>query len=149
MGDKKHTVTTEDLPYIISDVITGTDLHQPIIIKSFSLTLSNGLRPIANIIVEINGKNYEESSIGDGQYDAFMKALWKIYATLGKERPVLVDYIVTIPPGGKSDALVENVITWKYKDREFKTRGQNVDQIEAAIKATERMLNIIERNHVV
>ena len=149
MGDKKHTVTTEDLPYIISDVITGTDLHQPIIIMSFSLTLSNGLRPIANIIVEINGKNYEESSIGDGQYDAFMKALWKIYATLGKERPVLVDYIVTIPPGGKSDALVENVITWKYKDREFKTRGLNVDQIEAAIKATERMLNIIERNHVV
>jgi (R)-citramalate synthase len=149
LGDKKHNVTTEDLPYIISDVITGTDLHQPIKIKSFSLTLSNGLRPIANIIVEINGKNYEESSIGDGQYDAFMKALWKIYATLGKEKPVLVDYIVTIPPGGKSDALVENVITWKYKDREFKTRGLDADQIEAAIKATERMLNIIERNHVI
>jgi len=149
LGDKKHNVTTEDLPYIISDVLTGTDLHQPIRIKSFSLTLSNGMRPIANIIVEIDGKNYEESSIGDGQYDAFMKALWKIYASLDKERPVLVDYLVTIPPGGKTDALVENVITWDYKGKEFKTRGLDADQIEAAIKATERMLNIIERNHVI
>ena len=149
LGDKKHNVTTEDLPYIISDVLKGSDLHQPIKIKSFSLTLSNGLRPIANIIVEIHGKNYEESSIGDGQYDAFMKALWKIYDRLGKERPVLVDYVVTIPPGGKTDALVENVITWNFKDREFKTRGLDADQIEAAIKATERMLNIIERNNVV
>jgi len=149
LGDKKKNVTTEDLPYIISDVLRGTDLQQPIKIKSFSLTLSNGMRPIANIIVEIHGNNYEESSIGDGQYDAFMKALWKIYAQLGKERPVLVDYIVTIPPGGKTDALVENVITWNFKNREFKTRGLDADQIEAAIKATERMLNIIERNHVV
>ena len=149
LGDKKHTVTTEDLPHIISDVLKGADLHQPIKIKSFSLTLSNGMRPIANIIVEINGKSYEESSIGDGQYDAFMKALWKIYTKLGKERPVLVDYIVTIPPGGKTDALVETVITWDFKDREFKTRGLDADQIEAAIKATERMLNIIERNDVV
>ena len=99
--------------------------------------------------LEINGKNYEESSIGDGQYDAFMKALWKIYVRLGKERPLLVDYVVTIPPGGKTDALVENVITWEYKGKEFKTRGLDADQIEAAIKATERMLNIIERNHVI
>ena len=148
LGDKKENVTTEDLPYIISDVLEGADLHQPIKIKGFALTLSNGMRPIANIIVEINGESYEESSIGDGQYDAFMKALWKIYGRLGKDRPVLVDYLVTIPPGGKTDALVENVITWNYKDREFKTRGLDADQIEAAIKATERMLNIIERNHI-
>jgi hypothetical protein len=33
--------------------------------------------------------------------------------------------------------------------REFKTRGLDADQIEAAIHATERMLNIIARNHVV
>ena len=36
LGDKKHTVTTADLPYIISDVLKGEDLHQPIKIKSFS-----------------------------------------------------------------------------------------------------------------
>jgi D-citramalate synthase len=148
LGDKKETVTTEDLPYIISDVLGGIDLHQPIKVKSYALTLANGLRPIANIIIEINGEDYEESSIGDGQYDAFMKALWKIYTEhLGRERPILTDYIVTIPPGGKTDALVEDVITWEFNEREFKTKALEADQTEAAIKATEKMLNIIERNH--
>ena len=148
LGDKKETVTTEDLPYIISDVLEGIDLHQPIKVKSYALTLANGMRPIANIIMEINGEEYEESSIGDGQYDAFMKALWKIYTVqLGRERPILMDYVVTIPPGGKTDALVEAVITWEFKEREFKTKALEADQTEAAIKATVKMLNIIERNH--
>ena len=148
LGDKKESVTTEDLPYIISDVLGGIDLHQPIKVKSYALTLANGLRPIANIIIEINGEDYEESSIGDGQYDAFMKALWKIYTEhLGRERPILTDYIVTIPPGGKTDALVEAVITWEFNEREFKTKALEADQTEAAIKATEKMLNIIEKNH--
>ena len=49
--------------------------------------------------------------------------------------------------GGKTDALVEAVITWVYCDKEFKTKAVDSDQTEAAIKATEKMLNIIERNH--
>jgi D-citramalate synthase len=51
--------------------------------------------------------------------------------------------VVTIPPGGRTDALVETVITWKG-EREFKTKGLDSDQNSAAIKATIRMLNVIE-----
>ena len=57
---------------------------------------------------------------------------------------MLTDYQVSIPPGGKTDAFVETVITWEYDGKEFKTRGFDADQTESAIKATERMLNIIE-----
>jgi len=144
LGDKKENVTTEDLPYIISDVIGNGLAHHPIQIKNYSLSLATGLRPVANIAVEIYGKMYEESAIGDGQYDAFMKALWKLYAALEKEQPLLVDYQVTIPPGGKTDALVETIITWSYRNKEFKTKGLEADQTESAIKATQKMLNIIE-----
>lgn len=144
LGDKKENVTTEDLPYIISDVIGNGLANHPIQIKNYSLSISTGLRPVANIAVEIYGKMYEESAIGDGQYDAFMKALWKLYHVLNKEQPVLIDYQVTIPPGGKTDALVETVITWSYRNREFKTKGLEADQTESAIKATQKMLNIIE-----
>ena len=42
---------------------------------------------------------------------------------------------------------MEAVITWEFKEREFKTKAVEADQTEAAIKATEKMLNIIERNH--
>ncbi|MBS1576750.1 MAG: hypothetical protein JST09_15735, partial [Bacteroidetes bacterium] len=45
--------------------------------------------------------------------------------------------------GGKSDALCETVITWSYNDKEFKTRGLDSDQTVSAIKATQKMLNII------
>jgi len=102
-----------------------------------------GLRPVANLAIEIGGKQYEEFSDGDGQYDAFVKSLRKIYKKRGKSLPKLIDYVVTIPPGGRTDALVETVITWK-NSHEFKTKGLDPDQNAAAIKATIRMLNIVE-----
>ncbi|MEP7323557.1 MAG: alpha-isopropylmalate synthase regulatory domain-containing protein, partial [Saprospiraceae bacterium] len=80
---------------------------------------------------------------GDGQYDAFMNAVKKIFLLQGKELPPLVDYNVHIPPGGKSDALCETIITWKRNGKEFKTHGLDSDQTVSAIKATQKMLNII------
>ncbi len=94
--------------------------------------------------MEIDGELYQETSSGDGQYDAFMKALHNIYDKLGKQYPVLTDYEVSIPPGGATDALVETIITWDYKGKEFRTKGLDADQTESAIKATEKMLNIME-----
>jgi len=73
-----------------------------------------------------------------------MNALWKIYDRLGKPYPRLVDYNVTIPPGGKTDALCNTTITWKLKSKQFKTNGLDSDQAVAAIKATIKMLNVIE-----
>jgi D-citramalate synthase len=73
-----------------------------------------------------------------------MNAVKSIYKTLEKPLPRLTDYIVTIPPGGRTDALVETMITWQEGSREFKTRGLDSDQTGAAIKATMRMLNLIE-----
>ncbi|MEI6048079.1 MAG: alpha-isopropylmalate synthase regulatory domain-containing protein [Bacteroidota bacterium] len=144
LGDKKENVTTEDLPFIIADVLGSEQINYKIFIKNYSLSLSYGLKPSANVQVEIDGNLYQETSSGDGQYDAFMKALRIIYDKLGKQYPVLTDYQVSIPPGGKTDALVETVITWDFNGREFRTKGLDADQTESAIKATERMLNNIE-----
>jgi D-citramalate synthase len=146
LGDKKENVTTEDLPFIIADVLGNEEINYKIFIKNYSLSLSYGLKPSANIQVEIDGKLYQETSSGDGQYDAFMKALKSIYDKLGKKYPVLSDYEVSIPPGGATDALVETVITWDFDGKEFRTKGLDADQTESAIKATERMLNIIENS---
>lgn len=144
LGDKKETVTAEDLPFIISDVLGNDRTNYKIFIKNYSLSLSYGLKPFASVQIDIDGNLYQETSSGDGQYDAFMKALRVIYDRLKKELPVLTDYEVSIPPGGKTDALVETVITWNFRNREFRTKGLDADQTESAIKATERMLNIIE-----
>jgi D-citramalate synthase len=144
LGDKKELVTQEDLPYIISDVLKQVSGSQPVHIKNYSLSLAQGLKPVATVMLDINGETYQETSPGDGQYDAFMKALYKIYKLQNRPFPLLTNYSVTIPPGGRTDALVQTVISWVYKSRSFKTSGLDADQIEAAIKATLKMLNIIE-----
>ena len=145
LGDKKELVTQEDLPYIVSDVLKHGVVSERVKLNSYVLNLAYGLKPIANLKIEINGKEYEESSSGDGQYDAFVRALRKVYKkTLGRTFPMLTNYAVTIPPGGRTDAFVQTVITWSYEDKVFRTRGFDADQTEAAIKATIKMLNIIE-----
>ncbi len=69
------------------------------------VSTSYGLKPIASVKVEIEGKEYEDRSTGDGQYDAFVKALRTIYKEkLGKTFPKLDNSQVTIPPGGRTDA---------------------------------------------
>jgi len=144
LGDKKEGITTEDLPYIIADVLGSEVIIDKIKILNYHVSHVHQLKPTATLSIEIGGKAYEATSTGDGQYDAFMKALKSIYKQLEKPIPVLTDYYVTIPPGGKTNALVETVITWEINDREFKTRGLDSDQASAAIKATLKMLNIIE-----
>ncbi len=146
LGDKKEMVTTEDLPYIVSDVLhhdTMTD--QRIRVLNYSLSLAQGLKPMATLKIEIDGEAYEQSASGDGQYDAFVRALRKIYSDLGRPFPMLTNYTVSIPPGGRTDAFVQTIISWNYAGVDFKTRGLDADQIEAAIKATVKMLNKIEQ----
>lgn len=143
LGDKKEIVTQDDLPYIISDVL-HTETADTIKMVNFSLSLARGLRPTATVRIEIDGREYEETMPGDGQYHAFSKALWRIYTRLNKPKPVLTDYNVTIPPGGRTDALVQTTITWNFNGKDFKTRGLDVDQTVAAIQATMKMLNLIE-----
>ena len=66
---------------------------------------------------------------------------------MGRKFPMLTNYAVTIPPGGRTDAFVQTVITWSYDGTVFRTRGLDADQTEAAIKATMKMLNIIEDDY--
>ena len=148
LGDKKELVTQEDLPYIVSDVLKHDVEDDRVKLKSYIVNLAYGLRPMATVKVEINGKEYEENSSGDGQYDAFVRALRKIYkVTLGRKFPMLTNYAVTIPPGGRTDAFVQTTIHWSFEGNEFRTRGLDADQTEAAIKATMKMLNIIEKEY--
>jgi D-citramalate synthase len=143
LGDQKEMVTIDDLPFIVSDVLKSEAIEMKIKIENFIISHAKGMYPSATVSIRIDGKRYECSSSGDGQYDAFMNAIKKIYFDLNKPLPILIDYVVSIPPGGRTDALVEAVITWKF-NREFKTRGLETDQTHAAIIATEKMLNVIE-----
>ncbi len=143
LGDKKEVVTKEDLPYIISDVLDSYSYEEKVKVNSYVLTHAKGLKPSTTVSLTINGETFEEIAQGDGQFDAFMNALRSIYISKKMVLPDLIDYAVRIPPGSHSDALCETIITWKSPEKEFKTRGLDSDQTVSAIKATEKMLNII------
>ncbi|RPD94512.1 2-isopropylmalate synthase [Aureibaculum marinum] len=143
LGDKKEVVTKEDLPYIISDVLDSNIYEERITIESYVLTHSKGLKPSTTVAVKIDGELFEEHAQGDGQFDAFMNALRKVYKHKGLILPKLTDYAVRIPPGSSSDALCETVIRWQIDDKTFKTRGLDSDQTVSAIKATQKMLNMV------
>jgi D-citramalate synthase len=143
LGDKKETVTKEDLPYIISDVLDSNLYEEKVVVESYVLTHSKGLRPSATISVRIDGEVFEENAQGDGQFDAFMKALTQVYHRKNMCLPKLIDYAVRIAPGSNSDALCETIITWETEHKTFITRGLDSDQTVCAIKSTQKMLNII------
>ena len=129
----------------MSDVLKHDTSENKVKLVSYMVSTSYGLKPIASIKIEVNGQQYEADSTGDGQYDAFVKALRKIYKeNLNRTFPTLANYAVTIPPGGRTDALVQTMITWQDGELQLRTHGLDADQTEAAIKATFKMLNIVE-----
>lgn len=147
MGDAGLQITKEDLPYLIAD-LSGRNLENVIKIEHYCITTGMGVPPIASLNLSYEGKNYKATGTGDGSYDAFMDALSKIAKSINLTLPILVDYEVRIPPGGKSSALVETIITWDLtpdngEEDTFRTIGLDPDQLVASIKATEKMLNLI------
>lgn len=144
LGDKKEWVSPDELPYIVSDILKNSTENQDIRMLNYSLTLTDGMRPTATVKISIRGEVFQQSATGEGQYHAFSKAMYKIWKNLNKPTPELLDYVVVIPPGGKTNAYVQTIITWKFDGKVFKTRGLDVDQTAAAIKATMKMLNMIE-----
>jgi D-citramalate synthase len=142
LGDKKEKVTQEDLPFIVADVL-DTPENKRLSIEDLVCVSGKNVSPKASFTLRFNGTKIEESSSGDGGYDAFMKALSKACKKIGLELPQLVDYEVRIPPGGKTDALVETTISWQKNSSVFRTIGVDTDQLMAAIKATEKMLNLV------
>ncbi|WP_405566064.1 alpha-isopropylmalate synthase regulatory domain-containing protein [Polaribacter sp. Asnod6-C07] len=144
LGDKKEVVSQDDLPYIISDVLDSDTIEKRVVVENYVLGHAKGMKPSTTLQLKVEGVLYEAHAQGDGQFDAFMNALRKLYKTHSKkDLPDLIDYAVRIPPGSHSDALCETIITWKSEEKEFISRGLDSDQTVSAIKATEKMLNII------
>jgi (R)-citramalate synthase len=141
LSDKKESVTSEDLPIIVNEIL-DTPKESKIEITKCLINTGKNVSPEATIFVKCDGKIVSGSSVGNGGYDASMKALKKALEPLGIEMPLLVDYTSSIPPGGRTDALVSTTIVWrKANGEEFKTMGADSDQTVSAIKATEKMLN--------
>lgn len=141
LGDSKHVITSEDLPFIIADVMESREYHHITLLNCYINTGLN-VESTASVRVNLRGKEYQGSGSGNGGFDAFMDAIARILKKKHVVMPDLLDYEVHIPRGGQTSALTECIITWAGEEREFKTRGVDANQVLAAVKATMRMINI-------
>jgi len=142
LGDSKHVITAEDLPFIIADIMESKE-YQHIELHNCHINTGLDVDSTASVLVTIDGDEYQSSGAGNGGFDAFMDAIEKILNEKEFIMPLLADYEVHIPRGGKTDALTECIITWQTDDQEFKTRGVDSNQVLAAVKATLRMINVM------
>ena len=141
LGDSKHIITSEDLPFIIADVMESKE-HQYIELLNCYINTGLDVGSTASIRVAMEDEEFQGSGSGNGGFDAFMVAIEDILKTKDFVMPALIDYEVHIPRGGKTDALTECIITWETDGQTFKTRGVDSNQVLAGVKATFRMLNI-------
>ncbi len=152
LGDKKHIVTPSDLPYLLADVLKAPE-DQLVKVEEYRVEVASGGTPKARVALAYLGRVEKSEASGDGGYDAFMNALKKASRPLGIDVPLLADYRVRIPPSGRTHALVETTITWRFEKagssgrkqpgETFSTLGVDSDQLAAAIIATEKMLNAV------
>ena len=141
LGDSKKTITSEDLPFIIAEVLESKD-YDHIELLNCSVTSGLELESTSSIRIRIDDEILLAAGTGTGGFDAFMGALKKVLNKRGIPLPELVDYEVRIPRGGKTSALTEALITWDTGSETLRSRGVHSNQVFAAMKATIRMLNI-------
>ncbi len=153
LGDRKHIVSIEDLPYVINDVLKAPK-EQLLRVQKFRVLVGSDQEPEAEVEISYSGRIEKASATGDGGYDAFMNAIKKAVKSFDISVPRLEDFRVRIPPGGKTGALVETTITWTPASKKgargaptrtdsFSTGGVDSDQLNAAVIATEKMLNLL------
>ncbi len=141
LGDSKQTITTDDLPFIIADVLESKNYHH---IKLLNCSITSGFNLEATVSVRVNvkGETHIASGSGNGGFDAFIDAINKIMKLHNYTLPALLDFEVRIPKGGHTNALTECVITWNCEKKTRRTRGVHSNQVFAAVLAALRLINI-------
>ena len=141
LGDSKQIITTDDLPFIIADVLESKNYHH---IKLLNCSITSGLdlESTASIRVNVNGAKHIASGSGNGGFDAFIDAINKVMKHHNYTLPALLDYEVRIPRGGNTNALTECVITWDCGGELRKTLAVHANQVFAGILATLKMINM-------
>jgi (R)-citramalate synthase len=141
LGDSKQTITPDDLPFIIADVMESKD-YQHIKLLDCSVSSSLHKESVVSIKVEMEDGVHKAEGKGNGGFDAFINAVNKVLKKRNYLLPKLQDYEIRIPRGGETNALTECIITWQINGKNLRTRGVHANQVYAAINAALRIINL-------
>jgi D-citramalate synthase len=141
LGDSKHMMTLEDLPFIIADAMESRE-YQHLKLLDCSVTSSLHEESTARIQVELHGESLSATGLGNGGFDAFINAIKQLLSPRGYTLPNLIDYEIRIPKGGNTNALTECIVNWEGpNNKTIMTRGVHANQVFAGVLATIRLIN--------
>ena len=88
IGDAKQTITTEDLPFIIADVLESKN-YQHIKLLACSINSGLDLQSTVSLRIDIKGDKHQATGAGSGGFDAFIDAIGKVLHNYGYTLPDL------------------------------------------------------------
>lgn len=138
IADKGKHLTNVDLEVIANSVLKKTS-KRIITLEELVAVSGNKFTPNASVKLNIDGKDYRSSAIGDGPVDAAISAI----KNAAKEIPfTLIDYHVDSISGG-SDATVRVEIKLESRGKVITSQGAGTDIILASVDAFINGLNLI------
>lgn len=142
LGGKGKRIVEEDLIAIAEDV-TGMVPREERIVELIDLKLNSefGKKPVASVILKIDGKEKKATADGVGPVDATLNA---IRNAIGRERISLDEYHLDAITGG-SDALADVTIRVSNEKNTTFARGVHEDVVMASVIAFINGLNRILR----
>lgn len=129
-------ISERELTAVVENIIA--EIPYPIIVKHCQVIGGLGTIPTATVIIEAEGKTETVAEIGNGTFDAIMKAVRsavaKIYPALGAEIVVLDDW-KPIPITRGAEALADVYARIRIKDSVFSGRAVDLDTSQASAQA--------------
>jgi len=138
IADKGKHLTNVDLEAIANTVLKKTS-KKNITLEELVVVSGNKFTPTASIKLNIDGRDYRSSAIGDGPVDAAINAI----KNATKDIPfALIEYSVDAISGG-SDATVRVEIKLESRGKIITSQGAGTDIILASVDAFINGLNLI------
>jgi 2-isopropylmalate synthase len=137
LADQKKEVFDEDIDAIVSDEVQH--ITEVFVLKGLKAESGTETRPMATVMMEVEGRVISHVGYGDGPVDAVYRTIAAITGTKSRLDAYLVKGIT-----GGTDALGEVTVKVEEQGKKVAGHGADTDIIIASAKAYVNALNKLE-----
>ena len=134
LADRKHEIYDEDLQALVS--ATASDAEERYKLVYLSVTSETGEKPLARVMLNVDGEEHSSEAIGGGPVDAAYKAIEEI---IGSDSELKLYSVNNITSG--TDAQGEVTVRLEKEGRIVNGQGADTDIVIASAKAYLNALN--------
>jgi 2-isopropylmalate synthase len=137
LGDSGKSVTDTDLYAIAKNImnITSTDRVK---LKQLVVVTGNTIKPTASVVIEVDGKEYSGSSVGNGPIDSSINA---IKAVVDAFTDIKLEKFMMKAITGGTDAVADVTVALRSNGKFITASSVNGDTVMASVEAILKGMN--------